>query len=488
MLLLVGQVRQVEAQILDILPGNLQVRLDRIAQGLSSNVGSTPQITPIDYSVIPDGSGRALVATLGGVLRLVEKDGTLHNAALDLTTDPIAQAKVATTGEWGFHSVAVHPGYNDPNSPGYQKFYTISSRSVQDNATFDDNVSSNHNSVVLEWTVTQLDEGNLTATSRKILDANRPGQAHSLYDLAFDATGLLYISSGDGGANNNLNGNQNGRNAAQDPRNIFGTLLRIDPTNPTNPHSNLSGKTISANGAYSIPNSNHFAADGIGNTPAEIVTLGVRSPWRMNFDSATGDLYVGNVGGTQRESIFRFANGANGDNAGWGRFEGSLQNGNVSLAAGTTHTLPVLEYDHNDGVCIVGGFVYRGSALPELWGKYVFGDLGEESPTGSARLFYGIIDPLATDFGQIYEFEIDALGEQLPLRLLSIGQDADGELLLLAGIDPRTNGAGEFGLEGVILKLVPVPEPQAIFLATATMGWVGLVALRRRKAYRRKHQ
>ena len=104
--------------------------------------------------------------------------------------------------------------------------------------------------------------------------------SHNVCDLAFDGDGLLHISSGDGGRFS-----QESFFASQDPISVYGALMRIDPTAPNHPTANLTGKTVSSNGAYSIRDANHFGADGDPDTLPEITALGLPSPFRMNYDS-----------------------------------------------------------------------------------------------------------------------------------------------------------------------------------------------------------
>jgi hypothetical protein len=312
----------------------------------------------------------------------------------------------------------------------------------------------------------------------------QPGEAHNLVDLAFGLDEMLYVSSGDGGFDGAV---------AQDPRSIFGNILRVDPhgTNgitgqygipPDNPYAG--GQLVTH---YTQANPGGEAVDPLD----EVFAYGFRSPYRMNFDRATGDLYVGDVGQSDVEEVDLVLAGGN---YGWNTKEVSLKSGyslgccrveedtpannqfgDTSLAEQFDLREPIFEYDHEEGLVVVAGFVYRGSAIPALQGRYVFADLGERNPPG-ARLFTG---DLAT--GAIQVLQIDPGGASfpnglsLPHRILSIGEDADGELLLaVAGADPREGG----GLDGA---LVAVPEPggAALLVAGAAVLWA---APRRRRA------
>lgn len=147
----------------------------------------------------------------------------------------------------------------------------------------------------------------------------------------------------------------------------FGKILRIDP-NGTN----------SGNGQYGIPATNPFATDTTGKLK-EIYAYGFRNPYRFSFDSATGQLWVGDVGQSNREEVDTVTNGSN---YGWPFREGTRDNSadaGRTTPAGFTSISPIGEYTHGDGIATIGGFIYHGSDIPALDGKYVFGDLGGPS-------------------------------------------------------------------------------------------------------------
>ncbi|MEM6750846.1 MAG: PQQ-dependent sugar dehydrogenase [Planctomycetota bacterium] len=463
------------AQLPPIPQGDLEVRMQIVTGGLAGAVDGDAQISPTDLT--PDGTGRMFVSTLGGVVRVLDASGNLLPAPL------LTQAQTNNTpspiGEWGMTSIAVHPDFNSPGAAGYGKFYTITTE-PNAAAAIDFGQNGDHQDVVKEWTLANPAANTWGApgdTVREVLRVGQPGTPHNTVDLAFDPSGLLHITTGDGGANTFQ---------SQDKSTIFGSVFRIDPLNTAGPSIARAG----ANGQYGIPDSNPYLADP--NALDEAFAFGLRSPYRINPDRLTGRFYIGDVGQSDIEEINRLIEGAN---YGWNDKEGTFRsgqgngccrvepdipqrNGGITLVEEFDLTDPVFEYDHGEGVTIIGGFVYRGSLLPELQGKYVFADLGEGLP--SARLFYG---DLAT--GDVEEFFIDPdgdtflgqlgpeAGSQLPLpeRIISIGEDENGELYLLGvGIDPRSGG----GLDGVVVRLVPEP-------ASASLLALGALGLSRRR-------
>jgi glucose/arabinose dehydrogenase len=471
--------------------GDRTVALERVAVGLADPLGGEEQVAPTDVVPFPDGSGRLAVATLGGVVRVIDGSGQL--LAAPLLTRAESGVTVPESGEYGMTAIAFDPGFAVEASPGYGTFYTINPVPGDGGGTIPDFGPSdfnNHQDVVTAWTLDDHTDNewdlSLGDSNRELFRVGRQTQIHNVVALAIGPEdGLLYVSSGDG----------SGADSPQNPSTVAGTILRIDP------HG-----TNSENGKYGIPPGNPFVGsgtipfysvahpEGIPIDPLdEVYAYGFRSPYRMHFDRSTGDLYVGDVGQQDIEEVNLVLPG---QNYGWNIKEGSLRSGldlgsarvepdtpalnqwsnfTQTLADWFDLTDPVFEYDHDEGVVVVAGFVYRGTALPELAGRFVFGDLGEQQPT--ARLFSG--DPMTGEFEElrIAEDSIEfSNGERLPTRLLSIGEDLDGELLLATvAVDPRNGG----GLDGEVVAVVPVPEPAGPALAAA--GAAALLALRARR-------
>ena len=447
----------------DFLPsvptGSIEVALSPFASGLGGTINGVDQGTLTKIVPFPDGSGRNLVSTIGGTLRVTDSSGNpldspLGGAYLDLTT-PNTQVNPFA---FGTLSVAFHPEFATPNAAGFGKLYTVVTEQAFSDVTdydFEPTFGSlnNHAEIVTEFTVSPdaINSNRLLpgdVTRRDLFSVRQPDAEHNIGDLAFDENNLLYISVGDGlfdfngGAITQAAGNAT---SLSDP---FGSILRIDPLGNN-----------SANGQYGIPTGpggNVLANDGDSNTLGEIFSYGHRNPFRISYDEPTQQLFVGEVGQFNIEEVNISQNGGN---FGWPWLEGTflVNQSNafdLTLDADTdgdgvgqfsqTNGLiePVFQYDHQEGVSVAGGFVYRGTQLPDLVGQYVFGDFGGGS-TPSA-LFAG--DPTTGQFERL-----NVVDSSLPSNVVSFGVDAAGELFVL-------------GLDGTIFSIVAPEEapPQQV--------------------------
>ena len=199
----------------------------------------------------------------------------------------------------------------------------------------------------------------------------------------------------------------------------------------------------------------------------------------MSFDQ-TGRLIVADVGQNNIEEVDIVSSG---DNHGWRFKEGSFYYDPINNVVSETPIAgitpddfvsvdPVLEYDHDEGISIIGGFLYEGTEIPDLIGKYVFGDFSRQFFTPDGRLFYGDLDT-----GEINELIIGIDDRNLDLFVKGFGQDADGELYLLAGTNlgpfRDTNDVGYGG----IWKITAVPEPSSGLV----LALLGLVVISRKR-------
>jgi glucose/arabinose dehydrogenase len=244
------------------------------------------------------------------------------------------------------------------------------------------------------------------ASATNVLTIPQPFSNHNGGWIGFSPKdGFLYAAFGDGGSENDPN------KTSQNPKQLLGKMLRIDVTKddfPADPAKN-----------YAIPTTNPFAGN-----PAfapEIWALGLRNPWRCSFDRKTGDLYMGDVGQNKFEEIdFQPASSKGGENYGWSLREGKHPFKPVPGAA-TNLTDPIFEYSHENGEqAVIGGYVYRGSALPGLEGTYFFADL---TGTVSSFAFDGSTPPVP----QSRTDELFPAGVE---DINSFGEDADGELYI----------------------------------------------------------
>jgi glucose/arabinose dehydrogenase len=413
----------------------LAIELDEIVTGLVSPVWGTTAPNNDDHLYIVDQVGKIIR------LDLTDNSSTeFFDVSARLVT--LGAFGPMTFDERGLLGLAFHPNYQ---SNGL--FYTYTSEPISgiaDFSTLGVGETANHQSVIAEW---QVNDPVATTPSvdvnsrRELLRIDQPQFNHNSGNLAFGPVGDLFIGLGDGG-NADDEGDGHGVNGnGRDNTTILGSVLRIDPLGNN-----------SANGQYGIPTDNPL----IGLTPVtEIYAYGFRNPYRFSFDTVGGALWLADVGQNSIEEI----NQVNaGDNSGWnykegsfffegnGTAEGSVTDIDPGVPAGLVD--PVAEYDHGEGIAIIGGFVYRGSAIGQLAGRYIFGDFGSFN-ADAGRLFY--LDSNNT----VLAFDVGS-NTRLPLAVLGFGQDAEGEVYVL------TNTTGTpFGTTGSVHKIVPAPAPPA---------------------------
>lgn len=327
--------------------------------------------------------------------------------------------------ERGLLGLAFHPDY-----PRNGRLYTYTSEPVDGAADFSTLPgASNHQSVIAEWRVPAPGDAAARpdpAVRRVLLRIDQPQSNHNAGGLAMDEQGLLYIALGDGGNGNDAGAGHGPGGNGRDAMTVLGAILRIDPLGSN-----------SANGEYGIPADNPLIGDP--SALDEIFAYGFRNPFRLSVDRSTGDVWTGDVGQNAIEEVDRVVPGGN---HGWNFKEGSFffDRGRVSIddpgvPAGLID--PVAEYDHDEGISVIGGFVYRGGELPALRGRYVFGDYGTFGGAGG-RLFYLDAD------GAIREL----VPGGLPQAILGFGEDARGELYVMAN-----STGGPNGRTGVVLAL-----------------------------------
>lgn len=269
-------------------------------------------------------------------LFVVEQDGRIRYIKDGKPADFLdIRSKVKTGAEMGLLGLAFHPDL--AKNPYFYVNYT----------------DKNQNTNVARYTLKS--DGTADAGSEKtILQVAQPYPNHNGGGLAFGPDGYLYIGLGDGGSGGDP------QNRAQNPNQLLGKMLRIN---------------VNSGDPYSSPKDNMFP-DGKGGRP-EIWAMGLRNPWRFSFDRKTGDLYIADVGqGDWEEINFQAADAKSGaQNYGWRCYEGSHKFNTNGCKDASNYVNPIIEYNHDDGRCsVTGGYVYRGTQLPALDGKYFYGD------------------------------------------------------------------------------------------------------------------
>ena len=378
-----------------------------------------------------DGSGRLFVNDLRGKLYVIH-DGNV-NVYLDLEAENpnfIDQPGLGT----GFGSFAFHPEFAT-NGNFYTTHAEASGSGLADLAGPAQS-SARLQGVIMEWTASDPDANIFSGGKRELLRIDIAGTIHGLQDMAFNPNvnpgdadyGNLYVCVGDGGSVEKGIPNNSHRLDS-----ILGTIIRIDPFG-----------TESRNGQYGIPADNPFAADN--DALNEIWAWGFRNPHRISWDAGgDGLMFIGEIG---QHNVEEVNIGIAGADYGWNQREGTFAFNpygdlfevfpSPANDASFGYTYPVAQFDHDEGHAIVGGFVYRGLNVPNLFGKYLFGDI----VTG--RLFYIDVDSIA-EMGQtkIHELTIFYDGEETTLLEivgnsrtdLRFGIDDEGELYILTKID-----------------------------------------------------
>ena len=342
------------------LPTDFTLRLQEIASGLSSPV----------YLTSPAADSRLFVVEQSGRIRIIENGQLLATPFLDIVS------RVGSGGERGMLSVAFHPAYK--TNGFFYVYFTGTSGEIR----------------VERFTVsTNANQAN-AASSKLILSVPHPRSNHNGGLAMFGPDGMLYLGLGDGG------GGGDPDLAGQNVNTLLGKLLRID---------------VDTGDPYAIPSGNPFA--NRNDARREIWAYGLRNPWRFAFDRSAGNLYVADVGQGAFEEVNVVASTRAGVNYGWSVLEGSSCFG-ASSCNKSGLELPVLEYGHGNNQCsVTGGFVYRGSAMPELAGVYFYSDYC----AGWVKSFK-LSGGAATDER---DWNLGSIG-----NVTSYGEDASGELYL----------------------------------------------------------
>jgi len=414
--------------------GDIAIELNTLVNGLAS---------PVGMAVPDDGSGRVFIYGQEGRIWVWTGTALLPNPLLDVRN------RLVTLGfydERGLLGVALHTNFAQ-----HPLLYTYTSEPYAGAADFPSGLgtTNNHQSVIAEWRIS-LSDSNVVdlASRRELLRIDEPQANHNSGAMHFGPDGFLYITVGDGGqANDNGPGHLPGGNA-QSTSVILGKMIRID----------VDGSN-SANGRYGIPADNPFTGP---NDVHEIFAYGFRNPFAFSFDQQNGQLHVADVGQNKVEEVDLVVKGGN---YGWNIKEGTFWfDGLGNVVTAPVRPVPdglidpIAEYDHDDGSAVMGGYVYRGTAIPALQGRYVFGDWGSFT-VPSGRLFY--LDAA----NGVNELHIGNNDRSLGLWLKGFGEGPDGELYVFGS---QVLGPG--GTTGRMLKIVLVPP--VIYNVTSAAGQI----------------
>jgi glucose/arabinose dehydrogenase len=358
-------------------------------------------------SEAPDGSGRMFVVQQEGRILIARKgtDGSQSKEFLN-----IVDLKPFVDNEEGLLSVAFHPGFRT----NHLFYIYYNQQNPQTGSLFP------RRSVISEFKVSDTDPDKADLGSERILlEVPQPFGNHKGGQVSFGPDGYLYIALGDGGLACDPFGS--GQNTAT----LLAKILRIDVNSRSKVQMGPSRQTI----PYGIPADNPFVGEpdmsGLG-ARKEIWAYGLRNVWRYSWDRQTGDLWAGDVGQDLWEEVDLILKGGN---YGWSVREGfhHFKPG----PAGARYNEPVLEYPHRPellsqsnfpkhtiGLCVIGGYVYRGNKFPALQGVYLYGDYN-----------LGTVWGLRHKSGKVVEY--GTLLQQ-PKNISSFAEDADGELYILA--------------------------------------------------------
>ena len=348
---------------------------------------------PVALVQAPDDDARWFLVERTGTIQMFENQPSARETTLVLDLSAVVEPLSELDLELGMLALAFHPEFSE-NGKAYI-YYTAET----------DNVIESRLSSFVRSNQGTIFEPN---SEEILIRIEQPRTRHNGGELGFGSDGFLYLSVGDGG----------NRLRSQDRESFLGKVLRVDVNEGT---------------PYAIPGDNPFVGE---EGREEIYALGLRNPWRWSFDAATGVMWLGDVGNNRWEEIDVVVSGGN---YGWPVLEGVECAGFLPCETATLVN-PILTYSHDDGCSVIGGHVYRGSAIPELVGVYLFSDFCS-----------GAIMGLSTDTaGALLQTVLVGGGngpvtEEFRLLVRSLAVDQDGEVYVV-------------GNDGRLFKLISV-EP-----------------------------
>lgn len=423
-----------------------------------------------DYATIPDidgepprlmhlvpepGTDRVIVSDMRGLLYRVGAGGSSVEVYLDLRESRWDVEVAAGSRERGLQSFAFHPQFHESGTEGYGRFYTwVDSNDMGPDAEFTSPADDpSHHTVLLEWTANDPTAASYDGgPPRTLFRAEQPYGNHNGGAIGFNPLaepgdpdfGMLYVGVGDGGSGGDP------MDLAQNPRSLFGKILRLDPTGSN-----------SDNGEYGIPADNPFVDDAA--TLNEIYALGLRNPQRFAWDPANGNMFASDIGQNIIEKLSLVPSGGN---LGWNDWEGSF--GFVSRTAvdvsnprgDPSVTYPVSEYDQLDPLlqpssAASGLHVYRQGPIEPLQGLVLWGDF----PSG--EIFYVSADDLPE-------------GGQDSIRRILL-DDGDGPRTFLEIIRDRNESQGRAPATRADMRLSGGPNGE-VFLLNKADGLLRVLA------------
>lgn len=410
-------------------PPERSVALEPVAEGLTA---------PVTLVHPPDESGRRFIVDQAGTIRILSSEGELLEAPFLDVRERMVEID-ESYDERGLLGLDFHPDY-----AANGRFFVYYSAPLAEDAPDD----WDHTSHISEFSVSADDPNRADPdTERVLLAVNEPQFSHNGGDITFGPDGYLYIPLGDGGGVNDIGTGHPPEGNGQDLTTLLGSILRID---------------VDGGDPYDIPEDNPFVGQ---EGRDEIYAYGFRNPFRISFD-AEGDqaLYTGDVGQNLWEEADIVQKG---QNYGWHIREGTHCFNPESAddppadcpeegADGSPLIAPILEYWNMNaggeiGLAIIGGYVYRGDALPELQGGYLFGDWSRSHEEGDGSLFFAA---RPSNGGARWSFEElgVANGEEgrVGAFVLGVGEDGERELYVLT-----SEQAGPSGNTGKVYKIVP---------------------------------
>ncbi|HRI14705.1 MAG TPA: PQQ-dependent sugar dehydrogenase [Verrucomicrobiota bacterium] len=423
-------------------PAPVTAALQLVAEGFTSPM-----------ALVPLNDGRTLIADQVGVVRLLDRDGKLQVAPILNLSNKLSAINLGSFDERGLLCLALHPNFQEN-----RRVFAIYTAPRRETAPTNYDCTLRLSEFILPAAEPlQID----ARSERIVLEVDKPYFNHNGGRMAFGPDGFLYLSVGDGGGPKGCDIGEghvpegNGQNT----KTLLAKILRID----------VNGRDAARGTAYRIPADNPFA-DGRDGLP-EIYAYGVRNPWGLTFDRG-GDhsLFIGDVGQMRWEEVDIVKRGGN---YGWPLREGfdGFNREHPELAPtsrpetglrGEPLIDPIAVYKNvagwkNDpeamGNSVTGGYVYRGKALPELVGSYVFGDWSGIQGQPQGRLF--VARPAAAAGTDRWAVDLIRVGRPYGC-VCAFGEDSAGELYVLT-----SGSTGLVAGGGKVWKLVPAPAPKS---------------------------